>query len=69
MLSSLTNADAVRKLTEVATELLASLDKDDEILTAWIAEAERRADAHARGNTTWMPIDQAMAKARAGLVR
>ena len=52
----------------LAERLLASLD-DDEILAAWIAEAERRTDAHSRGNTTWQPIDQAMSKARAGLVR
>ena len=53
----------------LAERLLASLDEDDEILTAWIAEAEKRADALARGNTTWMPIDEAMSKARAGLTR
>ena len=53
----------------LAERLLASLDEDDEILTAWIAEAEKRADALSRGNTTWMPIDEAMSKARAGLTR
>ena len=53
----------------LAERLLASLDDDDEILTAWIAEAEKRADALSRGNTTCMPIDQAMLKARAGLTR
>ena len=53
----------------LAERLLASLDEDDEILTAWIAEAEKRADALSRGNTTWMPIDDAMSKARAASPR
>ena len=53
----------------LAERLLASLDEDDEILAAWIAEAEKRADALARGNTRWMPIDQAMLKARAASPR
>ena len=53
----------------LAERLLASLDEDDEILAAWIAEAEKRVDAHSCGNATWLPIDQAMAKARAGLTR
>ena len=53
----------------LAERLLASLDDDDEILAAWIAEAEKRADAHARGDTKWMPIDQALSKARARLLR
>lgn len=53
----------------LAERLLASLHEDDEILTAWIAEAERRADTLAKGDTTCMALDQAMAKARAGLVR
>lgn len=52
----------------LAERLLASLDEDDEILVAWIAEAERRADALAKGDTTCMPLDQAMAKARAGFL-
>ena len=55
--------------THLAERLLASLDEDDEILASWIAEAEKRADALSRGNTTWMPIDEAMSKARAGLTR
>ena len=53
----------------LAERLLASLDEDDEILAAWIAEAESRADALARRDATSMSLDQAMAKARAGLVR
>ena len=53
----------------LAERLLASLDEDDEILAAWIAEAEQRADALSRGNTTCMPIDPAMSKGRAGLTR
>ena len=53
----------------LAERLLASLDVDDEILTAWIAEAERRADVLGRGDTSGMSLEQAMSKARAGLVR
>ena len=54
-----------RNLHDTVQNGKASLDEDDEILAAWIAEAERRADEHSRGNTTWLPIDQAMSKARA----
>ena len=53
----------------LAERLLASLGEDDEILAAWIAEAEKRADALSCGNTTCMPIDEAMSKVRAGLTR
>ena len=36
----------------LAEHLLVSLEDDDEILTAWIAGAERRAEACTRGDTT-----------------
>ena len=53
----------------IAEHLLVSLEDDDEILTAWITEAERRAEAHIKGDTTSMPLKQATVIARAGLVR
>lgn len=36
----------------LAEHLLVSFEDGDEILTAWIAEAERRAEAHTKGDTT-----------------
>ena len=52
-----------------AEHLLVSLEDDDEILTACIAEAEKRAEAHTKGDTASMPLKQATVIARAGLVR
>jgi putative addiction module component (TIGR02574 family) len=51
----------------LAERLLASLDGDDEILAAWVVEAERRLDAVERGETHTIPIEEALAQARAGL--
>ena len=53
----------------LAERLLVSFEDGDEILNAWIAEAERRAEAHTKGDTTSMLLEQAMVIARAGLVR
>ena len=53
----------------LAERLLASLDEGDEILAEWVAEAERRADALERGETHAIPIEAALAQARAGLRR
>ena len=53
----------------LAEHLLVSFEDGDEILNAWIAEAERRAEAHIKGDTTSMPLKQATVIARAGLVR
>jgi len=48
----------------LAEKLLASLDDDDEILAAWVAEAERRADAFDRGEIGAVSIEEALAQAR-----
>lgn len=47
--------------------LLASLDEDDEIQMAWIAEAERRANALDRGEIGAIPLEAAMRRVRASL--
>jgi hypothetical protein len=44
---------------------LVSLDEDDEILVAWVDEAERRADAFDRGEIETVDFDEAIAQARA----
>lgn len=49
----------------LAERLLSSLDEDDEILAAWLAEAERRADAFERGEIEAIDVDEAIAQARA----
>jgi putative addiction module component (TIGR02574 family) len=49
----------------LAERLLVSLDEDDEILAAWVDEAERRADAFDRGEIETVDFDEAIAQARA----
>lgn len=49
----------------LAERLLASLDEDDEILAAWVEEAERRADAFDRGEIEAVDFDDAIAQTRA----
>lgn len=49
----------------LAERLLVSLDEDDEILAAWVAEAERRGDAFERGEMGAIDFDEAIALARA----
>ena len=49
----------------LAERLLVSLDEDDEILAAWVEEAERRADAFERGEMEAIDFDVAIALARA----
>ncbi len=51
----------------LAERLLASLDEDDEILAAWVAEAERRGEAFERGEMNAIDFDEAIAQARARL--
>ena len=51
----------------LAERLLASLDEEDETLTEWIAEAERRADAHDRGEIGAISLEDALTRLRAGL--
>ena len=49
----------------LAERLLVSLDEDDEILAAWVAEAERRCVAFVRGEMGAIDFDEAIAQARA----
>lgn len=49
----------------LAERLLVSLDEDDEILAAWVVEAERRGDAFDRGEMGAIDFDEAIAQARA----
>ncbi|WP_305075218.1 addiction module protein [Propionivibrio sp.] len=50
---------------KLAERLLISLEEDDEILTAWVEEAERRGEAHERGEMEAIDFDEAIAQARA----
>ena len=47
--------------------LLLSLDEDDEILAAWVEEAERRADAFERGEIGAIDFDESLARLKAKL--
>lgn len=51
----------------LAERLLVSLDEDDEILTAWVEEAERRGDAYERGEMGAIDIDESIARLKAKL--
>ena len=51
----------------LAERLLVSLDEDDEILAAWVEEAERRGDAYARGETEAIDFDESIARLKAKL--
>lgn len=55
----------VAERSHLAESLLASLSGGDEILAAWAEEAERRADAHDRGEIESVDFDEAIARARA----
>ena len=59
----LTQADRAR----LAERLLTSLDEDDEILAAWVEEAERRADAFDRGEMGAIDFDESLARLKAKL--
>lgn len=52
------------KRAQLAERLLASLEKDDEILAAWVEEAERRADALERGEEETRPALAVLSTAR-----
>lgn len=51
----------------LAERLLVSLDEDDEILAAWVEEAERRGEAYERGEMEAIDFDEAIAQTRARL--
>lgn len=52
---------------KLAERLLISLEEDDEILAAWVEEAERRGDAYERGEMEAIDFDESIAQARARL--
>ncbi len=49
----------------LAERLLISLDEDDEIMAAWVEEAERRADAFDRGEIGTIDFDESLARLKA----
>ena len=51
----------------LAERLLVSLDEDDEIMAAWVEEAERRADAFDRGEIGAIDFDESLARLKAKL--
>jgi len=51
--------------SHLAERLLESLTEDDEILAAWVEEAERRADAFESGEIEAVDFDDAIAQTRA----
>ena len=51
----------------LAERLLVSLDEDDEILAAWVEEAERRGDAFDRGEMGAIDFDESIARLKAKL--
>ena len=51
----------------LAERLLFSLDEDDEILAAWVEEAERRGDAYERGEMGAVDFDESIARLKAEL--
>ncbi len=51
----------------LAERLLLSLDEDDEILAAWVNEAERRSDAHECGEMQAVDFDESIARLKARL--
>ncbi len=53
--------------SRLAERLLTSLEEDDEIMAAWVEEAERRADAFERGEIGAADFEEVIARARVGL--
>lgn len=62
-LMQLPQADRVH----LAERLLASLEEEDETLAEWVAEAERRANAHERGEIGAISLEDAMTRLRANI--
>lgn len=52
----------------LAERLLVSLENEDEVLAAWVEEAERRLDALEAGRTRGIPLEEALPGLRAGLL-
>jgi hypothetical protein len=51
----------------LAERLLVSLEEDDEILTDWLEEAERRGEAFERGEMGAIDFDESMARLKTRL--
>ena len=58
---------SVAERARLLDRLLASLDPDPAWEEAWADEADRREDAIARGESGWVPGEQAVAQLRAKL--
>ena len=52
---------------KLAERLLISLEEDDEILAAWVEEAEHRGDAYERGEMEAIDFDESIARLKAKL--
>ena len=52
---------------KLAERLLVSLEEDDEILAAWIEEAERRGDAYERGDMGAIDFDESIFRLKSRL--
>ena len=48
----------------LAARILASLDEDAEVETAWISEVRERLAAYRRGDIEAVPVEDVLAKAR-----
>ena len=53
--------------SHLTERLLDSLSEDDEIMAAWIEEAERRSDAFDRGEMGAIDFEESLARLRAKL--
>ncbi len=51
----------------LAEHIIASLDEDNEIESAWAVEVERRVDEIENGTVVGMPFEEVIAQARASL--
>jgi Putative addiction module component len=51
----------------LAERMLVSLEEDDEILAAWVEEAERRGEAFERGEMGAIDFDESMARLKTRL--
>lgn len=52
---------------KLAERLLISLEEDDEILAAWVEEAEQRGEAHERGEMGAIDFDESVTRLKARL--
>ena len=52
---------------KLAERLLISLEEDDEILAAWVEDAERRGEAYERGEMAAIDFDESIARLKARL--